>query len=391
MKWFAIPLAMILGAPALSLAWEVDNVTCRYSNLQDVGTQTNAETNRRIRQALEKANNGGEELLDGMNFPPSLSKKRMESLRRRSKVNAGGSSGSSGGMEVPESNETEEQIMARRRAEAEQRRQEERAELKYENTPEGCDPQKAMNALRGAIASAHMDNMETWAMGANISKCEVKPKDSVYQDFTLFESPVMRGFAGLNSVIQINGVKIGADKMSHFMTEGFEYYMNQRRGKNLREVIQQGIEEEEGGYGLKATGIKSYADMTANYQGYTFWRQVLEGNDPYLKCENGKWKMAREFRWEDYVIAGMDESVNCNSYKTDAMQKKVETRTSALVAAKDPGNANKICPMDPEGCRQTLAAIREPAAAAVVIHPACRRAGENMMSGTNSQPEDGVR
>lgn len=378
MKWFAIPLAVTLGVPTLAAAWEVDNVTCRYQNLEDVGRQTNSETNKRIREALAKVNGGQEDFDDLPMSPPSISKKQRENTRI---PGSSGTSGSGGGNSGPVDELSEEEWNARQRAAALERRQRERAELKFENTPEGCDPQKAFNALKGALASPHFGNMETWAMRADISKCDVKTNDSVYRDFTFFESPIMRGGAGLNSVIEINGVKIGADKLSHFMTEGFEYYMNQRRGKNLREIIQQGIDEEEGHYGLSATGIKSYADMTANYQGYTFWRQVLEGDNPYLKCENGRWKQVREFRWEDYVIAGMDESINCNTYKSETMQKKVDTRTTALVTQRDPANANRVCPLDPEGCRQTLAAIREPAAAAVVIHPSCRRAGENLLGG----------
>lgn len=379
MKWYAIPLALTLGVPTLGQAWEVDNVTCRYQNLQDVGAQTNAETNKRIQNALEKANRPSEDL-DGQ-LMPSLPRpiKKAASLRR--------GTGSSGGSTITsgDDNLTDEQRAEKFRQQMEEQRLKERAELKFENTPEGCDPQRALNALRGAIAAAHMGNMETWVMGANMSKCSVDPGSSVYQDFTFFESPVMRGGAGLNHVIQINGTKIGADKLSHFMTEGYEYYLNQRRGQNLRQVIQQGIDEEEGGYGLRATGIKSYADMTANYQGYTFWRQVLDGDDPYLRCDNGKWKQVREFRWEDYVIPGMDESINCNTYKSETMQQKVNTRTRELVAQREPNAASRACPLDPVGCRDTLNAIREPIAAAIVIHPSCRKAGENLMGGMVEQ------
>lgn len=394
MRRNSIILGVLLACPLASWAWEVDNVTCRYQDLQDVGKETNAETNKRIQAALERVNSGAsdltEELLPPVRFP---SKKKVMGSSRSGQSGGGGSSDGDQAL----TDEKMAQMAEKMRQEREAERLRERAELKFQNTPEGCDPQLALEALKGALASAHFGNMETWAMQANISKCDVKTDQSVYRDFTFLESPIMRGGAGLNSVIQINGVKIGADKLSHFMTEGYEYYLNQRRGQNVSQVIQQGIREEEGGYGLRATGIKSYADMTANYQGYTFWRQVLDGDDPYLKCENGKWKQNRAFRWEDYVIAGMDESINCNKYKSDAMQTKVNTRTTELVRGKDPGSRHQVCPLDPSGCQATLNAIREPAAAAVVIHPNCRRAGESLNGGgqvagddSSSTEKDGV-
>lgn len=359
-------------------AWEIDNMTCRYQNLQDSQEQANAETNRRIQVALSGANDP--------NFvppqpperqPPVLASRGSERNEKQKKIKRLPAGIQSSGTQdirprkkLKKYNKQDEKDLS-----PEEQKALDRATYHHTVVAGGCDTQTALDAMQGALAAAWFGSLETWAMAAPISKCSVPFAQSVYQDFTLLESRAM-AMAGLNPVLQINGIKVGADKLSHFMTEGYEYYMNQRAGKNLEQILHQGIVEEEGGYGLAATGVKSYADMAANYQGYLFWRQVLDGPDPYLKCDNGRWIQSREFRWQDFVSPSMDESVNCSNYRTEGMQKKVDTATENLARTYDPGNAHVKCPMDPEACREALNSIRDPAAAATVLHPRCRKAGE---------------
>lgn len=286
------PLICALFSPAL--AWETDNVTCRYRQLRDVASDVDKETNKRITEVL----------------------KALEA--------------------------------------------------------EGCDQDRLFTALSARIAAPWMGNLETWAERAPIDKCVVPVKQSVYRDFTLFESPVATT-AGINHVININGHHIGVDKLSHFMTEGYDYYKAWKKSGKIEDALAIGKEEEEGGYGLSATGIKSYADMAANYHGFLFWKSLTEGDNPYIVCENGKWAKRRPFRWSEFVNASFDESINCNEYKTRQMQQKVDDRTKRIVSARHPLATVFNCPLDPAACGDLSRRLQPPVVFVNIVHESCRK------------------
>ena len=78
-----------------------------------------------------------------------------------------------------------------------------------------------------------------------------------------------------------------------------------------------GESTETGYFGAMTTGVHSYGDLVSNYQGMQFWIDLLgkygHVDQPFVQCVDNKWKMMKEFRWERYVDAGWDESINCNT------------------------------------------------------------------------------
>lgn len=217
--------------------------------------------------------------------------------------------------------------------------------LQWQN---GCDEKSLLRALHSQLAQPWTNNLETWADHAPLPRCKVPASKSVYQDFTLIESPIGI-LAGLKSVINIGGVYVGTDKLSHFMTEGFQYFANVRRGATVEQVLNQGLREENGIYGMITTGIRSYADLSANYFGFRFWSELLGGETPLIACENGKWSQKRPFEWQQYINDSFDESVNCNEFKTSAMEAKVDQRTKELLRKANRGGP-LTCPLKPESC-----------------------------------------
>ena len=59
-------------------------------------------------------------------------------------------------------------------------------------------------------------------------------------------------------------------------------------------------------------GIYSYADLSANYQGYLFFKELTHSKNPYFVCEQDKWKKVRVFDISQYLDASWDERINCN-------------------------------------------------------------------------------
>lgn len=285
----------------LAPAYEIDNYTCRFDKaVTDSTGAVNAETNKRLKEAAEKANKFG-----------------------------------SG------------------------------AETKK------CDVGPLMALLSDGIASAWMGNLETWADSAPIPKCRKSKKESVYSKFGIFESP-MSAAAGLGPVIKVNGVFIGTDKLSHFMTEGLNYYRAFQRTNKIQSALNIGNRDEYGSYGISSTGIHSYGDLAANYQGFEFWRQLTEGPNPYFTCKDGIWSQARQFKWEDYVNPAFDEGINCNLYGSESMRDKVKFATQALVDKNNPGGIAE-CPLDHEACKKMAEYFQNPEVYATVIHEDCRR------------------
>lgn len=220
--------------------------------------------------------------------------------------------------------------------------------------------------MRAALASPWFGNLETWAQSQPFDKC--LSDTSVYEGFGLIEAPVLKA-AGLNYTIKVGTTIMGVDKLSHFMTEGYDYYKTEKRGETLNQILNIGTEEEEDAYGFRATGIKSYADMTANYFGYQFWKNMIDGPNPYIKCENGKWIQNRKFDWNDYVNPMFDEAINCSKYKNDGMQAIVDNNVEVL--QREHSQEQLGCPVDLKACSELNKWVPDLYVRSQIVHPRC--------------------
>lgn len=129
-------------------------------------------------------------------------------------------------------------------------------------------------------------------------------------------------------VIRVGSVVVGIDKIGHFLSQGWFYYQKERELRAAlpaasddevdRRVRQYGHELEIGYLGLGGTGIYSYADLAANWQGLWFYRALLSGPDPYIAIEpNGRYRLAHQFHITDYVTDAWDEVINPSRPLTD--------------------------------------------------------------------------
>lgn len=217
--------------------------------------------------------------------------------------------------------------------------------------------------------------------------------DSIYRDIDYLEGFSLN-LKELSDVVRINGYLVGLDKLGHFFAEGWHYFeMTQEDGKTLVEALTWGKEQERGKFGYVTTGIFSFADLVANFQGWRFWNSIRKKNDdplkgffhnllagPVVSCDlqvidsirYGKivkaWELNGRFDLSEYIDGMWDEGNNCNSYADPVIEAKVAARITRV----DPDFS---CPVHPGFCSKARKLYGS--YAKYLLHPSCLTAGVN--------------
>ncbi len=187
----------------------------------------------------------------------------------------------------------------------------------------------------------------------------VSPKESSYQGFV---SPNYNGCC--MPTLRIGKSLTGLDKVDHFLSHGYFYYENFLKFKDENGVLKLGQKQEEGGWGLSGTGVKSYGDLAANYSGFLFWKEILDGPNPFLICTSGHWSRSpRSFKIEDYADDSWDEGINCSSVNSK--------KNSDLFAANVQAKKETLCPVDLKKCEALSRKLPEHVQA-TLLSPRCR-------------------
>ncbi|HEX4823799.1 MAG TPA: hypothetical protein VFV19_05775 [Candidatus Polarisedimenticolaceae bacterium] len=235
-----------------------------------------------------------------------------------------------------------------------------------------CSCDRVRKAIRHRFSWLLFQKPEMWVV--NTSQVDRVPKapaeelsyrhDWLYGATSPFD-PIK--FMPPSPTIEIDGVRIGTDKISHFFSEGawlfisYHYYKKMGRPDDeaVLKALSLGLAGEKGILGLGASGIFSLADQEANYQGLLFWQSFCFGPDPNLEKTPQGWRVKRPFDIAAYVSPEWDESWQPNIY-TPSRWKKV---LPVIV---------KYCPLldDPlvQARRQAYAARGRYTASEQVIH-----------------------
>lgn len=166
---------------------------------------------------------------------------------------------------------------------------------------------------------------------------------------------------------------IGLDKIDHFFSHGSLYWDVIERDPKLpkakvKKALELGVMQEQATWGLQNPGVKSYADLVANYQGLYFWRDLFDGKPPIVVCKNGRFVKNREFDMADYFVPMMDETINCNSYANEEMRKAINDVTKKW---------GMKCPMEESLC--DAAKIDYGGFAPLLLHPLCLKTGTSQV------------
>jgi hypothetical protein len=249
-----------------------------------------------------------------------------------------------------------------------------------------CDEAALYRGIRRAIARPFIGHSvaEELRADAGLSQRHVSMDESIYRDLGLLHAFSVH-VKDLSPVVRVGESVIGVDKLGHFLVEGWEYFERARlHGRGTDDAMDWGEFTERTYFGRYTTGVFSYADLVADFEGLRFWSHVLgEADDPiaegwlarrtYVSCGRGfrfwrgrHWRKRRSVRIERYVGPVWDEAVNCSSYRSAEIERRVTARIAER-GAED--GVDYSCPIDPEGCAR--ARERYGARAERLLHPAC--------------------
>ena len=194
----------------------------------------------------------------------------------------------------------------------------------------------------------------------NLAVQNIPLKESIYgtwnitNGFLLGRKKAASSPLAIFPLINLNGYYIGLDKLEHMFGMGFIYFNRHHiKRQKLKRVLKHGILREKtvlGGLVL-ATGVFSYSDLSANFNGMRFWNHMLQNDNdvlgkdynigPYIKCESGKWVSNKEkpIDFSHYIDDSMDESLNCSKFANKKSVKKFSKKMKDI----DPSYS---CPMD---------------------------------------------
>jgi hypothetical protein len=232
------------------------------------------------------------------------------------------------------------------------------------NAEGNCDEAKAEDKLYEELQKyfANHSNGELVKTILNTNKVEknnLALKESVYgrwekhNGFLLGKASAASSPLALSPLIQIGDQPIGVDKLEHMFGMGFSYFTKfYGEGVSIKEVLKLGILMERTilGGNFLATGVFSYGDLSANFNGMRFWNHMLLKKDdilgkeynlgPYIKCVGSKWQANEEstIDFRNYIEASMDESINCSKFANISGQRRFTAAIKKLGFS---------CPVDP--------------------------------------------
>ena len=211
-----------------------------------------------------------------------------------------------------------------------------------------CKEKKLYRAMRKYFKN-HMSGKVTVAIqkDEDIDKRFFNFKDSVYKDFKWWNSFVLVVLGKLykgahGAILNLDGHLIGTDKFEHLFGRGFLYFKRHHmKNKEIEKVLKYGAWQERWTLGSKTTGIFSYADQAANFNGMRFWNHVLQLRDDYLGqehgplviCEDNKWVKVKDLDFAPFFDDSMDEGLNCSLFSTKKMNRSVQRQIKKLEAA----------------------------------------------------------
>lgn len=236
--------------------------------------------------------------------------------------------------------------------------------IKNLNENSNCDEKLLYSELRKYFANHSKGELTKYALhDESIERRTMKIQDSIFRDWKVFDGYLLgrkganKSELALSPLVRMGEVVIGVDKFEHMFGRGFSYF-NQHyiKGKTIEKAIKSGVFGEKTIYGGNklATGVYSYADLSANFNGMRFWNHFLMkekdiiGDDygPFLKCNSGKWEQVKEVDFTHYIDDSMDEAINCSKFPTKKTAEKYRENVARVIKAENLSSETLGCPLD---------------------------------------------
>jgi hypothetical protein len=248
-----------------------------------------------------------------------------------------------------------------------------------------CDEAELYARIREAIASPFIGHRLAEELNAaeELDTRRIRLDDSIYRDLTLIDA-VSVHLKGLSSLLRLGDHVVGVDKLGHFLVEGWSYFdIAYLRGEGIDAALDWGEKTERTYFGLYTTGIYSYADLAANFEGMRFWLRLVGGepdplrsgyffNRPYVSCgtrlfsRERYWQVNRRVRLRTWASGSWDEGVNCSRYANAEIAAGVARRIEERELA---DAAHYACPIVADACVDARERYGE--LAGRLLHPEC--------------------
>ncbi len=239
------------------------------------------------------------------------------------------------------------------------------------NAAGGCDDSRKSEELlyerlTDVFSNHKKGQLVNAIINGDLPRTVIPLKESIYSEWSIWNGFLLgrKGAAksplALFPLIKIGNTVIGVDKLEHMFGMGQLYFKKHYlEERPLVPVLKNGIFKEKTflGGNMLATGVFSYADLSANFNGMRFWNHMLQKRDdvlgaqhnagPYLFCREGRWAKndERPIDFRTYIDPTMQESMNCSKFATAGGARKFQEGLKALQSAnKDRAIA---CPEDP--------------------------------------------
>ncbi|MCB1560147.1 MAG: hypothetical protein KDI75_03470 [Xanthomonadales bacterium] len=164
-----------------------------------------------------------------------------------------------------------------------------------------------------------VDHLESWAWHSpEVQRVETPREESIYFGIPFWASRNSFLFK-VGPIINIGGVRVGTDKIGHFLSQGRKFNRRWRNARDEAYAANWSSITERGIFGQMTTGDYSNADLVANYEGHRFYRELFEddivpGRKAILRRTRSGWLVQREFDWNNHVNAYWDEAINTSYY-----------------------------------------------------------------------------
>ena len=154
-----------------------------------------------------------------------------------------------------------------------------------------------------------LNNCKDWP---KLERIFLKQGESIYERAQY--SSTSREFVA--SVVNLCGVRVGSDKITHFIMDARAYYHKLMAGMSNEELAKQMDYIERGSCGLDNTHVYSKSDIYVNNKGVEFYNKIFQGENPYVAYNQTTRQLEQINKVDicDYVDDNWDERVLKNSY-----------------------------------------------------------------------------
>lgn len=153
-----------------------------------------------------------------------------------------------------------------------------------------------------------------WLETGPVDRVQPARDQGLFGHVGLLDSPVLATF-GPASTITLDHTLVGTDKIDHFWIQGYDYFRRSHGGADPDRAVDWGTRTERGVWGLGTTGVFSFADLAANFDGLQFYAGLLGADSVLQRDPGGCVAQVRPFSWADWIDWRYDEVQNPSVFR----------------------------------------------------------------------------